>query len=53
MADNPKVIRYPDVRLSVVRLGGLGNEIKLMEHIFDSGPGFRAVAQNVPEMAQN
>ena len=24
-----------------------------MEQIFDSGPGFRAVAQNVPEMAQN
>ena len=24
-----------------------------MEQNFDSGPGFRAVAQNVPEMAQN
>ena len=24
-----------------------------MEQIFDSGPGYRAVAQNMPEMAQN
>ena len=24
-----------------------------MEQIFDSGPGFRAVAPNVPKMAQN
>ena len=24
-----------------------------MEQILDTGPGFRAVAQNVPKMAQN
>ena len=24
-----------------------------MQHNFDSGPGFRAMVQNVPEMAQN